>query len=237
MGLYRVAQCADVFVDACVRNEAGSLVFMSVFGRDTAIRELLARIQLGGKGAEGLTDLRLESSADNGASKHLVSIANAQSLDKVTGRLPKCLYGQLTHTWVFDPVIKAPNKGAGLAWVIEEIAPHSAGQVDAAGRNRIADRLWLTVQKLAGVPLLPHWRDNVLASIWKDMIFQMGKNSEDAAAARRSVPIGPLCAYRVQLTEDFPARVSRLIREGELQIDTDSSNRRPRLAGPNTAGS
>lgn len=45
--LYRIERCTDTFVDACLRDEAGRLLLMSVFGRDTAIKELQARIHLG----------------------------------------------------------------------------------------------------------------------------------------------------------------------------------------------
>jgi hypothetical protein len=35
MELYRLREMADVFVDACVRDTSGDLLFLSCYGRDS----------------------------------------------------------------------------------------------------------------------------------------------------------------------------------------------------------
>ena len=45
--LYRIDECGDVMADACVCGEDGDLVFLSVWARDTAIQQFLARLTLG----------------------------------------------------------------------------------------------------------------------------------------------------------------------------------------------
>ena len=44
--LYKVIELADLFVDACLRNESGELMFLSVYGRDTAVQQFKATMQL-----------------------------------------------------------------------------------------------------------------------------------------------------------------------------------------------
>ena len=42
--LFKLRELSDLFADACVRDEAGQLMFLSLYGRDTAIQQLLARL-------------------------------------------------------------------------------------------------------------------------------------------------------------------------------------------------
>lgn len=44
--LYRIDECADLMADACIRDEQGNLIFISVWARDTAIQQFLARLTL-----------------------------------------------------------------------------------------------------------------------------------------------------------------------------------------------
>jgi len=222
--MYQVQQCSDVYVDACVRNEAGALVFMSVFGRDTAAKEFMARIQLGNKGTDGLPELRLKGYGEDEGQQHTVFIANPRDLDKVTGRLPKCLYGNLTHLWIFDPAIRSPNRGAGQAWLIEPVRREPDGlQPSEGARDRVVERLWQAVCQLATIPLLPHWRDAVMTAIWADMVTEFGRTVRGDHNPRFSQPLGDVIAFRVDLGDDFAARVSGLICEGILTLDAPAA--------------
>jgi hypothetical protein len=86
--MYAIQNCVEVYVDACVRNEAGQLMFMSVFGRDTATRELMARIQLA-SGQDSLRELSLVGHGPYKGESHTVQVADAKELDKLTGRCPR----------------------------------------------------------------------------------------------------------------------------------------------------
>ncbi len=44
--LYCIDECADLMADACIRDEQGNLIFISVWARDTAIQQFLARLTL-----------------------------------------------------------------------------------------------------------------------------------------------------------------------------------------------
>ena len=208
--MYTVDTCAQVYVDTCVRNESGALVFMSVFGRDTGIKELLARMQLE-KGPQALREIKLTGCASLSGEKHLVTVNNPNELEKLTGRLPKCLYGNLTHTWVFDPAINAPDKGALQAWILEPMQSDQEAQT-----KRVNLRIWQTISYLASIPLLAHWQQPVLQVMGADLVTTMGAPN---ANPRYSAPIGNMLAYRVHLEEDFALRVSAMVQSGELTLE------------------
>ncbi len=100
--MYRIKEMSDVFVDACIRTETGELMFLSCYGRDTAIQQFLAAFSLGPQEG-GLLQFTL---LDNPPKAHLVRIGAHERLTKLTGRLPKAnLFGNLTHTWIYDPAL------------------------------------------------------------------------------------------------------------------------------------
>ena len=70
--MYQIQQVSDVHVDACVRNEAGQLMFLSAFGRDTAIKELMARMELGTGDNHSLSELTLKGTCDHAGESHAV---------------------------------------------------------------------------------------------------------------------------------------------------------------------
>jgi hypothetical protein len=210
--MYEIAHCSDVFVDACVRNEASQLMFLSAYGRDTAVKELMARIELGARDNHGLAELTLKGACDHAGESHTVVVGDPKRLDKHTGRLPKRkLFGNLTHVWIYDPVIRAPDKGARTAWLIDRT------ETDQQGLD-IQSRIWQAVCELASIPLLPHWRDTVLAAIGRDMVFEMGKSTGPDYNPRFSKPLGGMQAFRVALTDEFPNVVSSLIKTGVLSL-------------------
>lgn len=45
--LYRIDECPDVMADACVGDDQGNLIFLSIWARDTAVQQFLARLTLG----------------------------------------------------------------------------------------------------------------------------------------------------------------------------------------------
>ena len=45
--LYRIDECPEVMADACVGDDQGNLIFLSIWARDTAVQQFLARLTLG----------------------------------------------------------------------------------------------------------------------------------------------------------------------------------------------
>ena len=214
--MYQIQQVSDVFVDACVRNESGQLMFLSAFGRDTAIKELMARMELGAGDNHSLAELTLKGTCDHAGESHAVMVGDPKRLDKHTGRLPKRkLFGNMTHVWIFDPAIREPDKGSRTAWLIDRVV---SGATEASSLD-IRERIWATIGQLASIPLLPHWRDTVLKAVWRDMVFEMGKTTSEEYNPRFSKPLGGMQAFRIALTEEFPNVVSSLIKSGQLHLE------------------
>jgi len=92
--LYEIERCADVFVDACLRHEGGRLLFLSVFGRDTATKELLARMQLGAQHQDGLAELMLKPSEQVRIQAH--SSHETESVSSHCSQSPSVQVEQLT---------------------------------------------------------------------------------------------------------------------------------------------
>ena len=214
--MYQIQQVSDVHVDACVRNEAGQLMFLSAFGRDTAIKELMARMELGTGDNHSLSELTLKGTCDHAGESHAVMVGDPKRLDKHTGRLPKRkLFGNMTHVWIYDPAIREPDKGSRTAWLIDRVV---SGATETFNLD-VRERIWATIGQLASIPLLPHWRDTVLQAVWRDMVFEMGKTTSDEYNPRFSKPLGGMQAFRIALTEEFPNVVSSLIKSGQLHLE------------------
>jgi hypothetical protein len=214
--MYQIQQVSDVHVDACVRNEAGQLMFLSAFGRDTAIKELMARMELGTGDNHSLSELTLKGTCDHAGESHAVMVGDPKRLDKHTGRLPKRkLFGNMTHVWIYDPAIREPDKGSRTAWLIDRVISDGT----ESSSLDIRERIWATIGQLASIPLLPHWRDTVLKAVWRDMVFEMGKTTSEEYNPRFSKPLGGMQAFRIALTEEFPNVVSSLIKSGQLHLE------------------
>jgi hypothetical protein len=192
--LYHIDEGPDLFADACVCDESHYLIFLSLWGRDTAVREFLARLTLG-SADRGLDRFRLVAAEDTSIP---VAVANVDRLEKrETRTFQRTLFGSMLHVWLFDSRCVRPDKANGSALAI---LPK-----DGASRTQ---RLWSLVQDTCPLPLLPHWRDNVL-----DLLQSQSMLLSLAFA------VGPVEGYRIAL--DVPSLTTALgdlIRSGVLNI-------------------
>jgi hypothetical protein len=220
--LYRIKESPDLFVDACIRNESGQIMLLSVYGRDTATTGLLGRMQIGGREG-GLEEISLVKEAETlyhpttgeriGQQlyeRHSAYVGDPRRLQKFTGRLPQGIYHNLAHMWIYDPSLQQPNKAALVGWVIDKLATNPEAM--EADQERIRARIWQTVIQLASVPLLPHWREPVLKAIWSEMVVDM-------SASSFCKPLGGMAAIQVHLTDNFADTISVMVKEGKLTLE------------------
>jgi len=192
--LYRIEESQDLMADACVCDESRHLVFLSAWGRDTAVQEFLARLTLG-SAEKGLDGFHLVSAERTSIP---VSVANAQALQKRTTRAyQRTLFGSMLNVWLLDSRCLQPDKAnaSALAILPREEARRTA-------------RLWTLVQDTCPLPLLAHWRDTVL-----DLLTAQNMLSAFAFS------LGPVEGYRIAL--DVPALTTclgDLIRSGTLTV-------------------
>lgn len=197
--LYRIDECQDLMADACVCDEAHQLIFLSVWGRDTAVQEFLGRLTLG-SAEKGLDRFHLVA-ADHTSIP--VAVPDVHRLEKRTTRtFQRTLFGSMVHLWLFDSRCVRPDRANGSALAI---LPK-----DDVSR---AQRLWSVVRDTCPLPLLSHWKDTVL-----DLLRSRNMLSPLLFA------LGPVEGYRIAL--DIPSLTSALgdlIRSGMLGINEDCS--------------
>lgn len=228
--LYTVEYCTDTFVDACLRDEGGRLLLLSVFGRDTAIKELQARIQLGSQHHDGLTELILKPVDDvSTLSTQRAVVGDPKALQKATGRLPQCVYGNLTHMWLYNPTLKTPQPGADVAWVVVRTDGVHADQ--SACMREMHQRIWAAVTELASIPLLPHWDKAVIEAITQaGMVLRMGMSGNDLVHPLLSAPLGPFIVCKVQMDQSkLNQLVTSMVKSGRLTLEPESEQQQSRL--------
>ncbi|WP_434533540.1 hypothetical protein [Dickeya chrysanthemi] len=147
--LFRIDECTDLMVDACVCRENGDLVFVSIWARDTAIQQFIARLTLG-HDEDGLNQLHLVT--EHGGSGP-VFIPSVEHLEKrLTRNYRRTLFGSLTNLWLFDQRCICPDKNTASALAL---LPRAATPTV---------RLWQLVKDTCPLPLLDHWQTPVRCS-------------------------------------------------------------------------
>lgn len=201
--MYVIDEQPDVFADAAASDDNSQLLFMSVFGRDTSIQQLLARCQLPrAQGGIDKLSFRMDGPHPTNDGEQLaLLVGDPNRLDKLTGRLPKeNLFGNLVHAWIFDPVILEPDRGGRTGWHLREFG---AGRDDAANHR---SALWSLIKEVSPLPLLDHWREFMLTWL------------HEQGGIRQAQTLGRIRATKVVLPTAFEREVSSFVRGGLLAL-------------------
>ena len=193
--LFQIEECPDLYVDACACDEQRNLVFLSAWGRDTALQEFLARLTLGSS-ENGLSQFHIVVEG-----RSLPVFPNIDMLEKRTTRqLRGTLFGSLVHLWLFDRRCAQPDRANHFAYALLESgqSPHQ--------------RLWPLIIDTCPLPLLPHWQAPVMDVLTQNDMLQ-------------SLPgmLGACTVWRLSLQLDVlePA-LGDLIRQGQLSTHAHS---------------
>ncbi|WP_431819406.1 hypothetical protein [Burkholderia sp. F1] len=190
--LYRIDECPDLMVDAYVGDEQGHLIFLSIWARDTAVQEFLARLTLG-QAERGLDQFHLLT--DQGGTIP-VFVGNPERLEKKSTRaFRRTLFGSVVNLWLYDSRCVRPDKANASALAL---LPRDSS-------HRL-DRLWRLTCDTCPLPLLDHWRDVVMELLQSQTML-----------SRLPMALGPLEGHRLAL--DVPAlsqALGELIRSGRL---------------------
>lgn len=198
--MFILEQQSDVFVDALVSDHRAQMLLLSVYGRDTSIQQLMARLHLR-RDQGGVDDLTLLDAATRSQVMRVL-VGDPGRLDKLTGRLPRTgLLGNLLHAWIFDPAVLQLDPATGSGWLLEHLQGEMPQGLRAANE---AAQAWRMVKELSPVPLLDHWMLPVLAHL------------QSIQALIRPAVVGPVSALRIELPQDFIAWVSAQVRDGQF---------------------
>ena len=147
--MMNILQVAGVFADAVLVDQFNRLLFISLWGRDTSLKEMLAALQIG-KGKDGFDQFTLRDA--NGVER-LVWAPDVNRLQKEQGRMPKrSALGEIAHLWIYDHLLREYDRANRRALLISQ-----SGIGD--------DVLWPVVRDLCHLPLLPHWQAPVLEAL------------------------------------------------------------------------
>lgn len=198
--LYPIAECPDLMVDACLWEGVYNLMFVSIWGRDTAIQALIGRLSLG-RSADGLDHFHLVNGSND---RTPIYINSVDRLSKLTARTYlRTKFGSLTNLWLFDKRCIKPDKGSSSAvLLLRKDAPNAE------------ERIWSTVKDTCPLPLLDNWRDQVLEVLNKnEMLGTLPQG------------IGNITGYQINLDVDkLKVQLGEKICQGVLTIDNKPIN-------------
>jgi len=208
--LASILECPDLSVDACVVDkQTHELIFISVWGRDTAVQQLLARLTLDSTAAESLkSGIGLKI----GPSTRPVFFHDTDKLEKRTSReYPGTLFGSLLNLWLFHPQCTVPDSSQHSAYVLLQ-TPKAQQEADPAS-SRSGDwpqvtraRLASALLNLAPFPILPEWADVALDEVQKQQML-----------SQQETLFGDVLGYRLNLDVDrLEQAISDLIRSDQL---------------------
>ncbi|MDM4770881.1 hypothetical protein [Solimonas sp. SE-A11] len=197
--LMELVEAPGLFADALLTDERGGLLFISLWGRDTAVQEFLARLSVD-VSEGGLRTLHVEGPAG----RVQVHFDRMPSLEKHTGRLPpRNLFGDLVQLWIHDKLATEPDRANRRALLLHRprLSRHDA--TDAC--------LWGLVREVCHIPLLEGWRQPVLTLLelhgWLTPIPGIG-----------------IDAWRLELGNPrLDAEISQMIRGGVLQLSGNAA--------------
>lgn len=134
--------------------------------------------------------------------RHTVFVPEPERLQKFTGRFPdENLFGSLTHTWLYDPVLVQLDRPGGSAWLVSD------------ERDVPRTQLWALIRDLSPLPLLDHWRDPLLDGLGDRLCMPLSRF--------KFPPLGKVGCVRVPLEERFQDIVSMAVKQGVLTLEAD----------------
>lgn len=195
----QLAELPDVSVDACIIDHTGKLVFLSLWGRDTATSELLARLTLPRNESESLVSgITFKTAHDS-----LRISITPELLEKHFSRtFSRTKFGAINNLWLFDSRAVVPDRAnlkslVFLQGASVELELHpDFGKVIAQLIN------------LSPVPILPEWAAAVASECMAlDMIHV------------HNTLLGNVVCVEIDLDQDaLERRMSQMIMSGQLNI-------------------
>ena len=186
--LMPVLDINNVFTDGFLIDDTGSIAFLSLIGKDTAIQEFRARWSLPVTQG-GLTDFQVET--PDGAVR--LNLGSPESLEFLAGRLQTSIFGNLVQVFVYKHLAQKPD-----------FANRRALQLFQSGNERL-NSIWTLVKDISPLPLLDQWKEVILEIFEKKQWLQ------------KLPGMGGIFAYSVSIPEDeLTAIITANIQSGAL---------------------
>ena len=201
--MFSIESFSDLFVDACIRGEQSELLLLSLYGRDTSVLQFMSAFSVPRDQGGLLTGGQASFTIVESDQRHTTYVPDPDQIQKLTGRFPdRNLFGTLTHTWLYDPILVQPDRAGRTAWLLSE------------GVEMSRLRLWTLVKSLSPLPLLDHWQGPLLDGL--------GARICTPLSTFKYPPIGKLGGVRVTLGDRFEDIVSIGVSTGVLSLEPDA---------------
>ena len=202
--LYRVQEFPEVFADACLRDGAGVMKFLSVYGRDGSLMQFEAALQLGHKEG-GVSRFHLVADGERNA----VEVGSIEALDKFSGRLPRQnVFGPLSQIWLYDKAFTTLDRPNRIGWALHRASP---GQDQQDRLGGLLDQAWGLTRQLSPVAMLDAWRPALQDWCLQARAYQ---RLDDTLYP----PLGRIDAMRVSISDHFLRFVSAQVKQGTFVL-------------------
>ena len=163
--LMQIDVIPDLYADAALVDAYDKLLFLSLWGRDTAIQEFLAGISLANEEG-GINSFFLSTGIRHTGDplRKLVQIGEAKRLNHHSGRMPasNVFGGDVAHLWVYDRLVTDPDLANRRTIAISKSDKGSEVKNQPVTQSRI----WQLTKAICHLPLLDHWADIVIKQFY-----------------------------------------------------------------------
>lgn len=144
--LRRLEEAPELYLDNHIAD-GEQAVFLSLWGRDTAIHELMAKLTL------PISEGGIDSLTLQGDQPVRLHLDRSRLAKRTTRTYKQTRFGSLLNLWLFDLRCQDPDRANRQCYAIFN------------ERNTEQDKaamLWSRLRDLAAYPLLDHWRPTVV---------------------------------------------------------------------------
>jgi len=205
--LMQIDVIPDLYVDAALVDAYDKLLFLSLWGRDTAIQEFLAGISLANEEG-GINSFFLSTGIRHTGDplRKLVQIGDTKRLNHHSGRMPasNVFGGDMAHLWVFDRLVTDPDLANRRTIAISRTDDASATTDKAVAHSR----LWQLTKAICHLPLLDHWAETIIKHFYEREWIKDFKGIGVNGAL-----------IDLSLNEEVEDEISTLIRDGVLALN------------------
>ena len=201
--LMQLDEAPELFADAVLVDAYDKLLFISLWGRDTAIQEFLTRITLS-QNDDGLQSFCLAVDANGESRRKRILIGETKRLDHYSGRMPsQNVFGDMAHLWLFDRLVAEPDLSNRRTIALFRESKSQTNEVSHNARHRI----WQVAKSLCHLPLLDHWAPTVINTFYqRDWIKDLSGIGVDGAM------------IDLRFGDEIEDEISNLIMEGILTL-------------------
>lgn len=194
--LYTISGIDGVFADAFLTDEDNNLLFLSIWGRDTAVQEFLARMTIPDH-EQGIKDFKI----NNGRADRYIKVPSPSKLDKHGFRQENNIHRELSQVWIFDKCAMKPDL--------------ANRQVHQLYKNGKCPDPWPLIQSVCPTPLLDEWREPIMKEFsWRGWCQFLPEECGDG-----------LRSFRIDLSDpNVEAVVTEMVENGTLTLSTSDSN-------------